>query len=316
MKRSSLAASLLVVVMGSLAGCGEEAIDKIENKPPAAVITAEATASRGALVTFGGAFSTDEDGTIVELAWDFGDGSTGAGGAAQHIYNAAGTFAVELTVTDDDGASDTATAQIVVDDNLAPTAVIVADATGAIGVNVRFDGSTSSDADGTLAAFAWDFDDGTTGTGPTFDKSFAAAGTFVVTLTVTDDKGAEGSVEHTITVSDAPASVNGEWRWFLTDESLRDLGFFCGGSFQDSTLTILAGAPNITITEHAGGTEVAYSGSLSASPEGQRFETSNVQFTVTQQIVGTFTSATEFEGFYKIDAGGDCADRPVAGIKQ
>ncbi len=109
-----------------------------------------------------------------------------------------------------------------------------------------------------------------------------------------------------------PASVNGEWRWFLTDENLRDLGLFCGGSFQDSQLTILAGASNITITTHAGGTSVAYGGSLT----GEDFDVQNVHFGTTQEIVGTFTSTTEFSGFYKIDASTDCADRPVSGIKQ
>ena len=313
MKICQVPASLVFVAATISGACGEEAIDAIVNEPPVAEATAVATAAQGAVVLFSGTTSTDSDGSIAAFAWDFGDGGTGTGDAAQHIFNAAGTFTVTLTVTDDDGATDDATLQIVIDNNAPPTAVIVADATAATSQSVRCDGAGSSDVDGTVTAFSWDFGDGTTGIGPTFDKSFSGAGTFVVTLTVTDDKGATGRAEHTITITDAPGSVNGEWTWFLTDESLRDLGFFCGGSFQDSQLTILANGSDITLTEHASGTTVAYSGSLT----GQDFAVSNVQVTVTQEIVGTFTSTTEFSGFHKIDAGlGACEDRPVSGLKQ
>ncbi|WP_316310916.1 PKD domain-containing protein, partial [Clavibacter michiganensis] len=51
------------------------------------------------------------------------------------------------------------------------------------------DGSTPADADGTVASYAWAFGDGTTGTGKTATRAYAAAGTYAVSLTVTDDKG-------------------------------------------------------------------------------------------------------------------------------
>ncbi len=303
---------VVVIAIVGLSACGEEAIEQIENQPPVAVAQAATTASAGTLVTFNASTSSDADGTIADFAWDFGDDVAGSGALAQHIYNLAGTFTATLTVTDDDGATDTASVEIVVDSNTAPLAVIVAESTGAIAQSKRFDGASSSDADGQVVSFSWDFGDSSTATGPLVDHSYAAAGVFVVTLVVTDDKGASGNALHTITVDAAAPSVNGEWRWFLTDESLRDLGLFCGGSFQDSQLTILAGAPNISITEHAGGTSVPYSGSLT----GDDFDVQNVQFGFSQEIVGTFTSPTEFSGFYKIDLGGDCADRPVSGVKQ
>ena len=313
MKRRLVATRLaFVVVTAQATACDDENIKEIDNDPPVALIDAAATASPGAVFILNGLTSTDADGEVVDFAWDFGDGNDGDGGVVQHIYNAPGSFTVTLTVTDDDGATGDDTLLVVVDDNAAPVAVIAAAATGSIGASLRFDGAGSSDADGQVTAFDWDFDDGTTGAGPTFDKTFAAAGTYTVILTVTDDRGATGLDQHTIVVDEAPAGFDGSWRWFLTDESLRDLGFLCGGAFQDSQLTILTDAPDITITEVAGGTTVAYTGTLT----GQDFAVSNVQFTITQEIVGTFTSSTEFTGFYKIDAGGDCADRPVAGTKQ
>jgi hypothetical protein len=66
-----------------------------------------------------------------------------------------------------------------------------------------FDGSGSSDLDGTIVAYAWAFGDGTTATGAVVRHGYAAAGTYAVTLTVTDDGGLPGSVVGDITVTAA-----------------------------------------------------------------------------------------------------------------
>jgi hypothetical protein len=81
--------------------------------------------------------------------------------------------------------------------NQAPTAAFTT-ATSALAATV--DGSGSTDADGTIAAYSWDFGDGATASGATADHTYAAAGTYQVTLTVTDDKGATGSVTKAVTV--------------------------------------------------------------------------------------------------------------------
>lgn len=309
------AVSFFVVVgaVSFVGGCGEEKIDAVENKAPVAVIVGANAASAGGVLDLAGSGSSDEDGDVVEFAWDFGDGSNGAGVTTQHIFNSAGTFTITLTVTDDDGATGVDTLDVVVDDNVPPVAVLEAVDDGSVGVNVHFDGAGSTDIDGTVVSFAWEFGDGSTATGPTFDHAFAAAGTFTVVLTVTDDKGATDEAEHDMTIVAAPPSVDGEWTWFLTDESLRDLGFSCGGSFQDSQLTILANQPNISVTEHAGGTNVAYSGTY----DGTHFDAQNEQLGIVQSIIGDFTSTTEFTGVYRFTTGfSDCADRPVRGLKQ
>lgn len=64
----------------------------------------------GEPVTFDGSGSVDADGTIVSYGWDFGDGGTGTGVAPSHAYAAAGIYSVTLTVTDNEGATDTASA--------------------------------------------------------------------------------------------------------------------------------------------------------------------------------------------------------------
>ncbi|MGD9958239.1 PKD domain-containing protein [Nocardioides sp.] len=67
-----------------------------------------------------------------------------------------------------------------------------------------FDSSGSGDSDGTLAAYAWDFGDGTTSTSADPTHSYALAGTYPVTLVVTDDDGSSATVTHSVVVQEAP----------------------------------------------------------------------------------------------------------------
>lgn len=309
MRRAEIVLSLCPL---AFLACADEQIGVVENEPPQAVARGAGTYATGAVVAFDGALSSDADGAIVTFAWDFGDGVTAEGASVEHIYNAGGTFEAVLTVTDDDGATDDASVTVTVVDNDAPLAVIAAPAAGALAESLHFDGSGSSDPDGQVVAFTWDFGDGTGGTGPSLDKVFEQSGVFTVRLTVTDDRGASGQAEHTVTISDTPPGHDGNWSWYLTDESLRDLGLLCG-TFQDSQLTIVESGGTITITEHAGGTSVPYTGTLT----GDAFEVTNAgALGVVQRITGTFTSPTTFVGTYDIEQNiTDCATRPVEGVK-
>ena len=69
-----------------------------------------------------------------------------------------------------------------------------------------FDGTASSDPGGTIVGYAWNFGAGTTAAGPTATHAYAAAGTFVVTLTVTDDEVATASATAVVTAQ-APAEA-------------------------------------------------------------------------------------------------------------
>ncbi len=304
----------LAVVAGgvALAGCGQEPVQVVKNRPPLAVAGADVAVQRGAPVSFDGSASSDPDGSIASLSWDFGDGVGGDGALASHIYNAGGAYTVTLTVKDDDGAAATDSLVVTVDDNEPPVAVVtVTPETAAAGQSVRFDGSGSSDADGVIATYDWDFGDGEAGAGPVFDHAFAAGGSYDVVLTVHDDRGAEASATLTYIVTDT-VDYGGQWSWTLVDPTQRDGGLVCG-TFEDSMLDILTSPPQITVTESAGSTSLTYAGSLADT----HFDVSNTQFGIVQEIVADFDSPTSFTGVYKIDPGfgSGCDDRAVVGTK-
>lgn len=79
-----------------------------------------------------------------------------------------------------------------------PTAVFTSQCTA---LSCTFDGTGSSDSDGTIASYAWTFGDGQDGSGATPSHTYGAPGTYTATLTVTDNQGAVDSVSHPVTVS-------------------------------------------------------------------------------------------------------------------
>jgi PKD repeat protein len=70
-----------------------------------------------------------------------------------------------------------------------------------------FDGTASSDADGPIASYQWNFGDGGTASGATPSHSYAAPGTYGVTLVVTDGAGHTGTVSHDVTVGSTSAAI-------------------------------------------------------------------------------------------------------------
>ncbi|KIL35108.1 serine protease [Cohnella kolymensis] len=84
--------------------------------------------------------------------------------------------------------------------NADPVAVITAPGSAKPKKPVTFDGSLSGDVDGTIASYEWRFSDGGTASGASVNHTFSRAGSYSVTLTVTDNAGATNSITHTIVV--------------------------------------------------------------------------------------------------------------------
>jgi PKD repeat protein len=186
------------------------------NVAPAARLSfAPAAPTSGSAVSFDGSTSSDADGSVVSHAWSFGDGGSAAGAQPSHTFTQPGAYAVSLTVTDDKGATGTTSTSVVVaappppppppPANVPPTARLsFAPTAPTTGTATTFDGSASSDPDGSVTSYAWSFADGATASGAQPSHSYSLAGTYLVSLTVTDDKGATDSATVSVTVAAPP----------------------------------------------------------------------------------------------------------------
>ena len=148
---------------------------------------------------------------IVSYSWNFGDGASGSGRTATHSFNLPGTYAVTLTVTDQYNRSASTTQTVDVAGGTAPTAsFLTSPASPRIGENVNFNASASKAAPGrTIRTYEWDFGDGEqkTTTSPITSHDYQAAGTFTVTLIVTDDVGRTAVATASVGIgSDAPTA--------------------------------------------------------------------------------------------------------------
>lgn len=145
----------------------------------------------GETIIFDGSGST---GDIINWTWDFGDGHKGYGEITTHVYTTAGTYVVTLAVLSSAYEMDTdSTYAYIYEHNYAPVADADGPYYGDVGIPISFDGCNSYDIDGTIVSYSWNFGDGHYGSGPTPSHAYLAAGTYVVTLTVTDDDGATDS---------------------------------------------------------------------------------------------------------------------------
>lgn len=173
------------------------------NNPPVARITTQCSQLT---CSFDSTQSFDSDGNIVATEWDFGDGRTSIEpGLVTHTYQQAGTYRVSLVVTDNGNAQDSAVTEVVVTTtgNQAP----VADFTYSVsGLAVDF-ADASTDDSGVVGYF-WEFGDGSISQAQNPSHAYVTAGTYNVTLTVTDAQGIQSTKSSSVFVSDTGCNVS------------------------------------------------------------------------------------------------------------
>jgi PKD repeat protein len=140
----------------------------------------------------------------LTYAWDFGDGSGSSSEEnPEYAYSAPGTYTITLTVSDAYGQA-TATSAIEVLPASAPFAAFSSNSPVVLGTTAVFTNTSGGEPP---LSFAWDFGDGV-GTStlehPTYD--YLAAGTYTVTLTVTNAQGSATATELFTVLPEPPAT--------------------------------------------------------------------------------------------------------------
>ena len=203
-------------------------------QPPVANAGPDRTGSVSVAITFSGAGSFDPDGSIALYSWQFGDGGAAAMSTASvtHTYTAAGTYSLSLWVKDNAGLWSTTNdvAVVTIGGGATPTTTTTTSTppttTAPLGNNkppvakagpdqatqtlttLTFNGSASSDPDGSIVTAIWTFGDGKSASGLIATHQYATAGTYTATLAVADNQSAVATDTARITVANRPPTAN------------------------------------------------------------------------------------------------------------
>jgi PKD repeat protein len=192
-------------------GSDECGVPEPGNASPTVTATADPRSGTAPLNVAFSATGSDADGDPLAYSWDFGDGGTSLRQSPDHTYLAPGTYTAKVTVTDPQGATGTATVQIVVNDppgNQAPTVEAAGDPTaGKPPLTVQFS-ANGADPDGDALTYSWDFGDGGRLLLQNPSHTYATAGNYTATVTVTDSRGASATDTVLITVGNRAPTVD------------------------------------------------------------------------------------------------------------
>ena len=143
----------------------------------------------------------------AKFLWDFGDSTGSSGKNVKHTYTEEGTYIVTLTVIDESSRIGVAKKEVdILYRNQAPVASLEA-TYGGVGQQVKvnsiafFDGGASSDPDGDVLEFEWDFGDGAKSTLLRPNHEYTSTGNYTVTLTVTDPSNESSTAETWVLVN-------------------------------------------------------------------------------------------------------------------
>lgn len=212
---SSVLLSLMAAI--GMAGCADPAgvpsPVTVDPPPPTNASPTAVFSTNCALLdcTFDAAASSDSDGTVNSYDWDFGDGALSAGVNSNHSYGAAGSYTIVLTVTDNDGAPSSGTQAVsVVSVGISNNPPTVSFSSACTDLICNFDATASTDSDGVITSYDWDYGDGAADTGLNSGHIYGTGGTYSVVLTVTDNGGATSSSSQDLAVDGGGAAPNGQ----------------------------------------------------------------------------------------------------------
>src|SRR4029078_9677244 len=133
-----------------------------DNRAPVARFTVSPQkGATNSTYTFDAVSSTDQDGAIVNYQWNFGDGKKGIGPIVTHKFGKVGNFDVILTITDDKDAMAVGAVTVTVRAGDAPTPKFtISPQKGDVNTTYTFDAQGSSDNDGSIKSYSWDFGNG------------------------------------------------------------------------------------------------------------------------------------------------------------
>jgi gliding motility-associated-like protein len=149
--------------------------------------------------------SVANGGTISSWLWNFGDGQTSTSQNPSHTYAATGNYIIQLTLTNSNGCTTSATPQAIHVSSL-PVASFNYSTPDCVTKAVTLtDQSTATD--GIITTWLWDYGDGTTDTkqnNQAFQHTYAVTGSYMVKLTITTDKGCSVTSTKNIMISPLP----------------------------------------------------------------------------------------------------------------
>lgn len=192
-------------------------------------------------ILFNGTLSNDRDGFITSWHWDFGDGTNGSGEITTHVYSEIDIYTVTLTVTDDDGFTDTDTVNVeIVKANNPPTKPQVQGlTTGSKNTEYTYT-AVSTDGDNDTIQYIFNWDDGTNtttdflpnGTMTTQRHSWNEAGIYTITVRVTDNITISGETKKTVLID---AYLFGDLGYFIDNNGDGIYDLFCNDTAKIET---------------------------------------------------------------------------------
>lgn len=222
----------VTLVTTSQNGCPDTVVTPVYVYPnPLAAFTVSGYCSNEPIV-FTDASTVDSAG-IVQWHWNFGDNATANSNPATHVYNAAGTFSVSLTVTSNFGCVATVTQPLLL--YLAPVANFTANPVNAANTYQTVQLTDLSQPSGTLVSWDWAFGDSTSSALQNPTHQWTAPGQYPIELVVTDSNGCRDTTILDYIISSPPVVPSG---FSPNGDGSNDIFYVLGGPFTELELRI------------------------------------------------------------------------------